>query len=97
MGFRNGLSLLSDACSVAGREKAGTYRSSHPVPQGALVLKKPPANAGNVGDVGSTLGLGRPQGAGNNSPLQYSCPEHSTGREAWWATVWVHRESDTTE
>jgi len=34
------------------------------------VIKKPPANAG---DMGLILGLGRSPGEGNDHPLQYSC------------------------
>ena len=30
-------------------------------------------NAGDTGDVGSILGLGRSPGEGNGNPLQYSC------------------------
>ena len=41
----------------------------------------------NVGDLGSILGSGRSPGAGNGSPLQYSCLEDSMDRGAWWATV----------
>ena len=26
-------------------------------------------------------------GEGNGNPLQYSCLENLTGREAWWATI----------
>ena len=51
------------------------------------------ASACNVGDLGSILGLGRSPGEGNGYPLQYSGPENSMDRGAWWATV--HR--DTTE
>ena len=32
-------------------------------------------------------GLGRSPGEGNGNPLQYSCLENSTDREAWPATV----------
>ena len=39
----------------------------------ALVVKNPPANAGNVRDVGSTPGSGRSSGKGN--PLE---KEHSS-------------------
>ena len=42
----------------------------------------------NVGDLGSIPGLGRSLGwEGNGYSLQYSCPENSTDRGAWWATV----------
>ena len=32
-----------------------------------------PANAGDTGDTGSILGLGRSPGEGNSNSLQYSC------------------------
>ena len=40
-------------------------------PSGAVV-KNPPANAGDTGDVGSIPGSGRSPGKGNGNPLQYS-------------------------
>ena len=46
-----------------------------------------PANAGDVRDVGSILGLGRSPGVGNGNPFQYYCLENSINREAWRATV----------
>ena len=65
--------------------------------QGALVVKNPPANAGDTRDEGSILGLGRSPGVGNGNPLQYSCRENPVDRGAWWATVHGRKESDTTE
>ena len=47
---------------------------------GGAVLKNPPANAGDAGDVGLILGLGRFPGGGNGNPLQYSCLEVSMDR-----------------
>ena len=35
----------------------------------ALVVKNPPANAGDVGDVSSIPGLGRSPGGGHDNPL----------------------------
>ena len=49
----------------------------------ALVVKNPPANAGDTTDDG--LGISPRVESGN--PLKYSCLENSMGREAWWATV----------
>ena len=37
----------------------------------------------NVGDLGSIPGSGRFPGEGNGNPLQYSCLENPTDREAW--------------
>ena len=65
-------------------------------PSGAVV-KNPPANARDTGDAGSIPGSGRSPGGGNGNPLQYSCLENSMDREAWQASPWGPKESDTTE
>ena len=54
-------------------------------------------SAYNAGDPGSILGLGRSTGEGKGNPLQYSCPENPTNKEAWQATVHGIAESDTAE
>ena len=41
------------------------------------------ASASNAGDPGSIPGSGRSPGQGNGNPLQYSCLENPTDREAW--------------
>ena len=46
------------------------------------------ASVYNVGDPGSSPGLGRSPGEGNGNPLQYSCLENPMDRGAWWATVY---------
>ena len=51
----------------------------------------------NAGDLGSIPGLGRSPGEGKGYSIQYSGLENSTDRGAWWATVHVVTESDTTE
>ena len=40
------------------------------------MVKNPPANAGDTGDVGSIPRLGRSPGGGNGNPLQYSSLEN---------------------
>ena len=50
--------------------------------QVALVVKNPPANAGDVRDVVSTPGSGSSPGGGHGNPLQYSRLENSIGRGA---------------
>ena len=50
-------------------------------------VKNPPANAGDIRDMGSIPGSGRSPGEGNGNPLQYSCPENPMDRGAWRATV----------
>ena len=58
----------------------------------------PPANAGEVRDIGSIPGSGRSLGEVNGNPLQYSCLENFMDRGVWWATVLGgHKESDMTE
>ena len=39
------------------------------------MVKNPPANAGDLRDVGLIPGSGRSPGEENGNPLQYSCPE----------------------
>ena len=63
----------------------------------ALVVKNPPANAGDVRDVSLTPGSGRAPGEGHDNPLQYSCLENPMNRGAWWATVHRVTKSDTDE
>ena len=53
----------------------------------ALVVKNPPASAGDIGDAGSISGSGRFPGEGNDNPLQCSCLENPMDRGVWWATV----------
>ena len=46
-----------------------------------LVVKNPPANAGDIRDVGSTPGSGGSPGREHGNPLQYSCLENSWTQE----------------
>ena len=55
--------------------------------QVALVVNNPPANAGDIRDMGSIPGSGKSSGRGHGNPLQDSCLENLLDREAWWATV----------
>ena len=63
----------------------------------ALIVKNPPANAGDIRDTGSVPGLGRSSGEGNGNPLQYPCLENPMDRGAWWAKAHRVAKSDTTE
>ena len=54
--------------------------------QVALLVKNPSAKAGDARDTGLIPGLGR-SSEGNSNPLQHSCLENPTDREAWWPTV----------
>ena len=48
--------------------------------QVALVVKNPPANAGDLRDVGTIPGLGRSPGEGHSNTLQYACLENPMDR-----------------
>ena len=56
------------------------------VPWVVLVVKNPPANAGDKKDVGLIPGWGRAPEGEHGSPLQYSCLENPMDRGPWWAT-----------
>ena len=60
-----------------------------------LVVKNPPASAGDVRDPGSIPGSGRSPGGGHGNPLQYSCLENCMDRGAWRATVHRVAKSQT--
>ena len=62
------------------------------------MVKNPPANAGDTGDVSLIPGLGRSPGGGNGNPLsclELSCLGNSMDRGAWWATVHGVTKSQT--
>ena len=61
----------------------------------ALVLKNPPANAGDVRDVSSFPGSGRSPGGAQDNQFQYSCLENSKDRGAWWAIIYRVAQSRT--
>ena len=53
--------------------------------QVALAVRNPPANEGDVRDMGLIPGSGRSPGGGHDNLLQYSCLENPMDRGAWWA------------
>ena len=55
-----------------------------------LTGKESTCNSGDLRDV--IPGLGRSPGGGHGNPLQFSCLESPTDREAWQATV--HRVTE---
>ena len=63
--------------------------------QVALVIKNPPASAGDERDSGSIPGLERSPGGGHGIPLQYSCLEKPMDRGALQATVHGVAKSQT--
>ena len=52
-----------------------------------MIVKNPPAKAGDAGDAGLAPELGRSPGGGHGNPLQCSCLENPMDGGAWWATV----------
>ena len=61
----------------------------------ALVVRNPPANAGDIRDEGLIPGSGRPPGGGTGYPLQYSSLQNPMDRGAWQATVHRVAKSQT--
>ena len=51
------------------------------------MVKNPPANAGDVRDMGFIPGSRRSPGEAHGNPLQYSCLENTIDIEGWQATV----------
>ena len=54
---------------------------------GDSVVKNPPVNADDGGDLGLIPGSGRSLEGVNGNPFQYSCLESSMDRGAWRAIV----------
>ena len=64
----------------------------------SLVVRNPPATAGDTRDVGLIPGSGRAPVEGNGNSLQYSCLENPMDRGAWQATLHgVAKELDMTD
>ena len=61
------------------------------------MVKNPPANAGDIRDLGLVPGLGRAPGGGNGNPLQCSCLENPIDKGAWRAMVLRVAELDMAE
>ena len=82
-----------DSASLSAR--VGVQLIWRPVLTVALMVKNPPANAGDVRDMGSVPGSERSPGRGHGNPLQYSYLEDSMDRGAWWATAHGVSKSQT--
>ena len=63
--------------------------------QVVLIVKNPPANAGDIGDAGLITESERSPGEAHGNPLQYSFLENPMDRRAWWAMVHRFAESQT--
>ena len=63
-----------------------------------IVIKNPPANAGDTRDAGSVPEWGSSPGRGHGNPLQYSCLENPHGQRSLAGySPRGRKESDTTE
>ena len=51
------------------------------------MVKNPPANAGDSGDMASVPGFGKSSGGGNDNPFQYSHLSNPIDRGVCWATI----------
>ena len=65
--------------------------------QEVLVLKNPPANAGDIRDAVLIPGSGRSPGGGHGHLLQHSCLENRMDREAGGQQSIGSKESGMTE
>ena len=57
------------------------------------MVKNPPDNAGDAGDLSSIPGSGRSPGVGNGN--KYSCLENPMDGGAWWVTFHGVTKSQT--
>ena len=67
-----------------------------------MIVKNPPANAGDIRDAGSIPGWGRSSGGGHGNPLQLFLPGeirllHHGQRSLADYSPWDLKESDTTK
>ena len=63
----------------------------------ALVVKNPPANAGDIRGVDLIPGWGRSPGGGHGNLLQYSCLENPMDRSLMGYSLWGRKEPDMIE
>ena len=64
---------------------------------GGSIGKEPPANAGDVRDVGLIPGPGRSPGGQNGNPFRYSCWEIPWTEKPGRYSPWRCKELDTTK
>ena len=64
---------------------------------GALAVKNPSANAGDIRVTGSIPRPGRSPGRGQGNPLQYSALQYGEQSLAGYNSPWGRTESDKTE
>ena len=98
-GAISNIATLGVIASICEFQNWGAQNSLHnPTTWASLVAQMIKESTCDMGDPGSTLGLGRSPGEGNASPLQYSYLENSMDRGTWKATVQgIAKELDVTE
>ena len=79
--------LYSKCSSVGHRRNNFCFCMQSWASRGAQVVKNPPANAGDIRDLGSIPGSGISPGGVHGNPLQYSCLKNPMDRGAWPATA----------
>ena len=93
--FLHGQNLLEGAfhCASGERERASLF-ILNPSLLSWHQWQRPPADVGDIRDVGLTPGLGRSPGGGHGNPLQYSCLENLQGQRSLVGYV-VHRVTES--
>ena len=74
-----------------------TWKQVQWASQVALVVKNPPATAGDVGDLGSVRGSGRSPGGGNGTPLVFLPGKSHGQRSLVGYSPWDRKKSNVTE
>ena len=84
--------------SLGGENLLPVYGWMFRASQLVLVVKNPPASAGDIRDMSSGTGLGRSPGGGHGNSLQYSCLENHHGQRSLAGyRPQGHKELDLTE
>ena len=71
------------------------FKSINLSSQVVLVVKNPPASAGDIRDAGLIPRSGRSPGGRHGNPLYYSCLKNPMDKIVWWATVHEVTKSQT--
>ena len=83
------------ATSLCGRGWTLCWINIHLIAQGFPCASDSKESACNMGEMGSTPGLGRSPAEGHGYPLQYSCLKNSMHRRAWQSAVHGITKSQT--